>query len=103
MGRSVSKDRRANQRRLAIFSCASDLHGQTKEEVRKAFRDLRNDRIRYNCSRATYWLYKHREALRDQTLEELTTKFLKENEEEPPEPEWIKEYTEKYFVVKRYP
>ena len=33
----------------------------------------------------------------------LTTKFLKENEEEPPELEWIKEYTEKYFVVERFP
>ena len=33
----------------------------------------------------------------------LTTKFLKENEEERPEPEWIKEYTENYFVVERYP
>jgi hypothetical protein len=34
---------------------------------------------------------------------DLTTKSLKENEEEPPEPEWIKEYTENYLVVERYP
>ncbi len=98
-----------------FFSCASDLQGQTKEEVRKAFRELRSDHIRYNCSRAAYWLYKHREALRDQMLEELyATKdaqardvlqdlLFATNEEEPPEPEWIKEYTENYFVVERYP
>ena len=54
-----------------FFSRASDLQGQTKEDVRKAFRGLRNDHIRYDCSRAAYWLYKHREALRDQMLEEL--------------------------------
>jgi hypothetical protein len=50
---------------------APDVRGQTKDEVRKAFRNLRNDHIRYNCSRAAYWLYKHRETLRDQMLEEL--------------------------------
>ena len=54
-----------------FFSRASDLQGQNKEDVRKAFRGLRNDHIRYDCSRAAYWLCKHREALRDQMLEEL--------------------------------
>jgi hypothetical protein len=33
----------------------------------------------------------------------LTTKFLKENEEEPPEPEWIAEYTGKYNEGDKYP
>lgn len=57
---------------VALFlSYVPDVHGQTKEEVQKAFRNLRNDHISYNCSRAAYWLYKHREALRVQILEEL--------------------------------
>jgi hypothetical protein len=56
---------------LLFLSFASDARGQTKEELRKAFRNLRNDHVRYNCSRAAYWLYQHREALHDQILEEL--------------------------------
>lgn len=56
---------------LLHLSLTCDVRGQTKEEVRKALRNLRNDHIGYNCSRAAYWLYKRREALRDQMLEEL--------------------------------
>jgi hypothetical protein len=57
---------------MSLFlSFASDLRGQTKEQVRNAFRDLRNDHIRYNCSHATLWLQQHRGVLRDQILTEL--------------------------------
>src|ERR1700736_4413881 len=45
--------------------------GQSKDQIRQAFLDLREDQIKYNCSRATYWLYKHRDSLRDQVLDEL--------------------------------
>jgi len=44
---------------------------QSSSEVRQAFIDLRQDKIRYNCSRATIWLMKNRAALRDQMLNEL--------------------------------
>jgi hypothetical protein len=56
---------------LLFSSLHSSANAQAKEEVRKAFQNLRNDRIRYNCSRAGYWVYKRREALRNQILEEL--------------------------------
>ena len=53
------------------LSLVLNASAQTKEDVRKAFRNLRNDRVRYNCSRAAYWLYQRRELLRDQMLGEL--------------------------------
>jgi hypothetical protein len=49
----------------------SRVCGQTSAEIRQAFIDLRDDRIRYNCSRATVWLINHRTVLRDQILTEL--------------------------------
>ena len=63
--------------RTFIIVCAgialtcSKAPGQEPSEVGRAFIDLRNDSIRYNCTRATYWLYKHRDTLHEQMLAEL--------------------------------
>ena len=59
---------------LTVLNVILAPHGtvaQTPDKVRQAFVDLKEDNIRYNCARATYWLYKHRDALRDQILTEL--------------------------------
>jgi hypothetical protein len=56
----------------AVFvSVFSRVSAQTSAEVRRAFIDLRQDHIRYNCSRATLWLQQHRDILRDQMQTEL--------------------------------
>jgi hypothetical protein len=56
----------------AVFiSVFSRVSAQTSAEVRQAFIDLRQDHIRYNCSRATLWLQQHRDILRDQMQTEL--------------------------------
>ena len=50
---------------------ACPTFAQTESELRQAFVDIRDDHVRYNCCRATYWLYINREKLRNQILEEL--------------------------------
>jgi hypothetical protein len=56
----------------AVFvSVVSRIGAQTSAEVRQAFIDLRQDHVRYNCTRATLWLQQHRDVLRDQMLIEL--------------------------------
>ena len=64
------------RRNILFFLCVliplpCGLLGQTQAEIRQAFIEIRDDHVRNNCCRATYWLYTKREALRDQVLEEL--------------------------------
>jgi hypothetical protein len=47
------------------------LLAQNPEEVRRAFVDLHDDKVPHNCDHATEWLFKYREQLKDQLLEEL--------------------------------
>lgn len=56
---------------LASLGLLSSLAAQTPTEVRSAFKNLRSDHIKYNCGRATDWLFAHREALKDQMVQEL--------------------------------
>jgi hypothetical protein len=55
---------------LAVLA-ACPTFAQNQSEVRQAFVDIRDDHVRNNCCRATYWLYINREKLRNQILEEL--------------------------------
>jgi hypothetical protein len=53
------------------ISFLSSLNAQTPAEVRSAFKNLRSDHIKHNCGHAMAWLYAHREALKNQMLQEL--------------------------------
>ena len=54
-----------------LLSFLSSLIAQTPAEVRSAFKNLRSDHIKHNCGHAMAWLFAHRDALRDQMLQEL--------------------------------
>jgi hypothetical protein len=56
---------------FCLFSFLSSLIAQTPAEVRAAFKNLRSDHIKHNCGHAVAWLFAHRDALRDQMLQEL--------------------------------
>jgi hypothetical protein len=56
---------------LGSLILSSGLMAQTPAEVRRAFVNLRSDHIKHNCGRAMDWLYAHRDALKDQMVEEL--------------------------------
>jgi hypothetical protein len=56
---------------LGSLGFLSSLSAQTPVEVRSAFKNLRSDHIKHNCGHAMAWLYAHREALKDQMLQEL--------------------------------
>ncbi|MDQ2918948.1 MAG: hypothetical protein M3R10_03620 [Verrucomicrobiota bacterium] len=57
---------------LAIaFVLAGSVSGQTPDQIRRAFADIRSDRIPHNCERATLWLLQHAGTLQPQLLEEL--------------------------------
>jgi hypothetical protein len=56
---------------LGLFASFSPLTAQTPAEVRSAFKNLRSDHIKHNCGHAMAWLFAHREALKDQMLQEL--------------------------------
>jgi hypothetical protein len=56
---------------LGLFASLSSLTAQTPAEVRSAFKNLRSDHIKHNCGRAMAWLFAHRDALKDQMLQEL--------------------------------
>src|ERR1700758_285610 len=56
---------------LVLLNLPGYLVAQTPAEVRSAFKNLRSDHIKHNCSRATDWLFAHREALKDQMIQEL--------------------------------
>jgi hypothetical protein len=44
---------------------------QTREQVRRAFADLRDDKVPHNCTDATDWLFENRQQLKDDLLDEL--------------------------------
>jgi hypothetical protein len=56
---------------LASLGFVHPLAAQSQAEIRSAFKNLRSDHIKYNCGRATDWLFAHREALKDQMVQEL--------------------------------
>jgi hypothetical protein len=56
---------------LVLLILCDCLQAQTPAEVRRAFVNLRSDHIKHNCGRAMDWLYAHRDALKDQMVQEL--------------------------------
>lgn len=54
---------------LELFSVR--LFAQKPDQVRRAFVDLRDDDVPHNCEHATEWLFKYREQLKDQLIDEL--------------------------------
>lgn len=44
---------------------------QTPAEVRQAFIDLRDDKVPHNCEHATDWLFKNRDQLKEDLVDEL--------------------------------
>jgi hypothetical protein len=58
---------------IAAVSIAATNYslGQTREEIRSKFLDLHDDTVPHNCERATEWLYKRREKLKDDLLDEF--------------------------------
>jgi hypothetical protein len=50
---------------------APPLPAQTPDEVRRAFVDLHDDKVPHNCDHATEWLFKYREQLKDELIDEL--------------------------------
>jgi hypothetical protein len=44
---------------------------QSADQVRRAFLDLRDDKIPHNCEHATEWLFKYREQLKNDLVDEL--------------------------------
>jgi hypothetical protein len=56
---------------LCLFSLSDSLTAQTDAEVNSAFKNLRSDHIKHNCGHAMAWLYAHRDALKDQMVQEL--------------------------------
>jgi hypothetical protein len=56
---------------LILLNLPGSLVAQTPAEVRSAFKNLRSDHIKHNCGHATDWLFVHREALKDQMVQEL--------------------------------
>lgn len=47
------------------------LPAQTPDEVRRAFVDLHDDKVPHNCEHATAWLFKYREQLKNELVDEL--------------------------------
>jgi hypothetical protein len=56
---------------LVYMTILKSLIAQSPVEVRRAFVNLRSDQIKHNCGRAMDWLFAHRDALKDQMLQEL--------------------------------
>jgi hypothetical protein len=55
MGVSIRRGPRADQHQHpSVLWPSRECTRADKEEVREAFRNFRNDRIRYDCSRAGY-------------------------------------------------
>jgi hypothetical protein len=54
---------------FAIFT--NNAGAQTPEQVRRALLDLRDDKIPRNCEHATEWLFKNREQLKTELIDEL--------------------------------
>jgi hypothetical protein len=57
----------------AAVSIASTNHSlaQSREDLRRAFMDIHDDKIPHNCEQAAAWLFKYREELRDDLVAEL--------------------------------
>ena len=57
----------------AAVSIASTNHSlaQSREDLRRAFMDIHDDKIPHNCEQAAAWLLKYREELRDDLVAEL--------------------------------
>ncbi|HEV2803646.1 MAG TPA: hypothetical protein VGW57_01830 [Chthoniobacterales bacterium] len=65
-------------RQLLFCLCAGAaiFHGQVwaappAEDLRRAFSDIRDDKVPHNCSRGTEWLLNYREDIREDLLAEL--------------------------------
>ena len=56
---------------LSVALTASLSPAQSPDQVRRAFIDLHDDKIPHNCDHATAWLFKYREQLKDQLIDEL--------------------------------
>ncbi len=57
---------------LAAIPCAQfQASAQTEEQVRLAFRNIRSDDIPHNASIASAWIYRHRNQLTRELLDEL--------------------------------
>jgi hypothetical protein len=55
---------------LAMIACRLSL-AQNPEDLRRAFMDIRDDKIPHNCEHAAAWLSKYREQLKDDLVAEL--------------------------------
>lgn len=56
---------------LALLFLRAPLTAQTPQEVRRAFANLKSDDIPNNCGEAVLWLYKRRDKLKAQMLDQL--------------------------------
>jgi hypothetical protein len=56
---------------VSIALIARQLPAQTPDELRRAFVDLHDDNVPHNCEHATEWLFKYREQLKNELVEEL--------------------------------
>jgi hypothetical protein len=56
---------------LAGAAISHALAGPPPDEIRRAFADIRDDKIKHNCEHATEWLLKYREEIKDDLLAEL--------------------------------
>jgi hypothetical protein len=56
---------------LAGAAISRALAAPPADEIRRAFADIRDDKIKHNCEHATEWLLKCREEIKDDLLAEL--------------------------------
>jgi hypothetical protein len=56
---------------VSIALIAPRLPAQTPDELRRAFIDLHDDKVPHNCEDATEWLFKYREQLKGELIDEL--------------------------------
>lgn len=71
----IAPENRRWCRYVVLLGCFAFLAGngfaQTPDEIRRAFIDLHDDKVPHNCEHATEWLFKHREKLQSDLLDEL--------------------------------
>jgi hypothetical protein len=56
---------------LAGTAISHAIAAPSPDEIRRAFADIRDDKIKHNCEHATEWLLKCREEIKDDLLAEL--------------------------------
>jgi len=56
---------------LAVAAISHASAAPPPDEIRRAFADIRDDKIKHNCEHATEWLLKYREEIKDDLLAEL--------------------------------